>query len=289
MKWGSSLAILILVLGLSAQARAVVTLETDDNLATFTGIWTQSTGGVGFYGTDFALAQGGGSADTARFTTQIPITSTATWCVQARWTNGTNRSTAARYQVFDGATLRGTFTANQQLNGGAWRELGCVKLTAGNTSAVQVSDAGLSSSQVVVADAVRWVWDERPLLQDFCVAVDGGFGSGGETFVGKEFISPTAGTCKPWAGVVKAGTTVVLTSSGAGCLSDDGVLLTITLQSMNHDFLGPGVSATDQIELCPKGPSGCPVAQADSGSFFTGTAAIVTCSAALSSIPSKHD
>jgi len=84
MKWGSSLAILILVLGLSAQARAVVTLETDDNLATFTGIWTQSTGGVGFYGTDFALAQGGGSADTARFTTQIPITSTATWCVQAR-------------------------------------------------------------------------------------------------------------------------------------------------------------------------------------------------------------
>jgi hypothetical protein len=82
---------------------------------------------------------------------------------------------------------------------------------------------------------------------------------------------------------------VVLTSGGAACLSDNGVLLTITLQSTNHDFLGPGVSATDQIELCPKGPSGCPVAQADSGSSFNGTAAIVACTAALSSIPSSHD
>ena len=289
MKWGSALAILMMVFGLSAQAHGEVVLDTDNNLAVFTGTWTRSTSGVGFYGTDYAFAQGGGSADTARFTTQIPITSTGNWCIQARWVAGTNRTTAAQYQVFDGSTFRSTFTVNQQVNGGAWRQLGCVKLSAGNTGAVQVSDTGVSATSVVVADAVRLVWDERPLLQDLCVAVGGGFGKGGETFVGKEFTSPTAGTCKPWSGVVKAGTTVVLTSTGAACLSNDGVLLTIVLQSMNHEFLGSGASMTDQIELCPKGPSGCPVAQADSGSFFNGTAAVVTCTATLSTIPSMHN
>jgi hypothetical protein len=280
-----------MVLGLSAQARAVVILETDDNLATFTGTWAQSTAVPSFYGTDFAQAVGGGSADTARFTTQIAITSTATWCIQARWTTAATptRTTAARYQVFDGSTLRATFTVNQQVNGGAWRQLGCVRLTAGNTGAVVVSDTGVSAPQIVVADAVRWVWDERPLLQDFCVAVNGGFGSGGATFVGKEFISPVAGTCKPWSGIVKTGTTVVGTTTGASCRSDDGLRLTLTLHSSDPEFFGSGTSIIDHIELCPNGSSSCPVSQTDNGSFFTGAAAIVTCTTALTSIPSTHN
>jgi hypothetical protein len=290
MKWGSILAILMMVVGLSAQAHGAVILETDDNLAVFTGTWTQSTAVVGFYGTDFAFAQGG-SAATARFMTQIAITSTATWCIQARWTNGTNRTTAAQYQVFDGLTLRGTFTVNQQVNGGAWRHLGCVKLTAGNTGAVQVSNAGVPTSRIVVADAVRWVWDERPLLLDFCVAVNKGFGSGGTTFVGKEFIPPTNGTCKPWAGIVKTASTVVGTSTGAACLSNDGKLLTITLHTTDPEFFGSGTSATDHIELCPLASTlGCPASsgQFDQG-FFSGPAAQVTCTTAVTSIPSTHD
>ena len=295
MKWGSRLAILMMVTGLSAQAHGEVVLDTDDNAAVFTGTWTRSTAGVGFYGTDFAFAQGGGSADTARFMTQIPITSTATWCIQARWTIGSNRTTAARYQVFDGPTLRGTFTVNQQVNGGAWRRLGCVKLTAGNTGEVRVSNTGVPSSSIVVADAVRWVWNEVPILQDFCVAISGGFGSGGTTFVGKEFISPTKGTCKPWAGIVKTASTVVGTSTGSACLSDDGKLLTITLHTTDPPFFGSGTSGTssvtDHIELCPlASTAGCPAAsgQFDQG-FFSGPAAQVTCTTAVTSIPSSHD
>jgi hypothetical protein len=292
MKWRSRLAILMMVVGLSTQAHGEVVLETDDNSAVFTGTWTQSTGGVGFYGTDYAFAQGGGSVDTARFMTQILITSTATWCIQASWTDGPNRTTAAQYQVFDGPTLRGTFTVNQRVNGGAWRHLGCVKLTAGNTGEVRVSDAGVSPSSIVVADAVRWVWDERPLLQDFCVAVNGGFGSGGTTFVGKEFIPPTNGTCKPWAGIVKTASTVVGTSTGAACLSDDSKLLTMTLQTTDPEFFGSGKSVTDHIELCPRASTlGCPASsgQFDHGSFFSGPAAQVTCTTAVTSIPSAHD
>jgi hypothetical protein len=269
MKWRSILAILMMVGGLSTQAYAVVVLETDDNLAVLTG-----------------------TVDTARFMTQIAITSTATWCIQARWTNGSNRTTAAQYQVFDGPTLRATFTANQQVNGGAWRHLGCVKLTAGNTGEVRISNAGVSTSNIVVADGVRWVWDERPLFQDFCVAVNGGFGSpGGTTFVGKEFISPTVGTCKPWAGIVKTASTVVGTSTGGACLSNDGKLLTITVHTTDPQFFGTNGSGTDHIELCPLASTqGCPASsgQFDHGSF-SGPAAQVTCTTAVSSIPSTHD
>jgi hypothetical protein len=176
------------------------------------------------------------------------------------------------------------------MNGGAWRQLGCVKLTAGNTGEVRVSETGVSTSNIVVADAVRWVWDERPLLQDFCVAVNGGFGSsGGTTFVGKEFVPPTNGTCKPWAGIVETASTVVGTTTGAACLSDDGKRLTITLRSTDQEFFSPGTSVTDHIELCPLGTSNCPVSPFDSGSFFSGTAAQVTCTTTVTSIPSAHN
>jgi len=127
--------------------------------------------------------------------------------------------------------------------------------------------------------------------QDFCVAVNGGFGSsGGTTFVGKGFIYPTTGTCKPWAGIVKTASTVVAISTGAACLSDDGKLLTITLSSSDPEFFGAGI-VTDRIELCPLAATqGCPAhsGQVDSG-FFSGPAAQQTCTTALTTIPSSHD
>jgi hypothetical protein len=127
---------------------------------------------------------------------------------------------------------------------------------------------------------------------DFCVAVNGGFGSGGTTFVGKGFIRPLRGTCKPWAGIVKTASTVVGTSTGAACMSDDGKLLTITLQTTDPEFFGNGTGVTDHVELCPlASTAGCPASsgQFDHGSFFSGPAAQVTCSTTATSIPSAHD
>jgi hypothetical protein len=121
MSWRSKLVIIMIIVGLSARAPSEVVLESDDNAATFAGSWAQTTSALGFYGTDFAVAQGGGSADSARFFTPRPITTTGTWCIQARWTTGANRTTAAQYQVFDGPVLRTTFIVNQQVHGGAWR------------------------------------------------------------------------------------------------------------------------------------------------------------------------
>jgi len=125
---------------------------------------------------------------------------------------------------------------------------------------------------------------------DFCVAVNGGFGSGGTTFVGKGFTPPTHGRCKPWAGIVKTASTVVGTSTGAACLSDNGKLLTITLQTTDPAFFGIGMIATDHIELCPTGANDCPASsgQFDQGSLG-GPAAQVTCTKAVTSIPAPHD
>ena len=52
----------------------------------------------------------------------------------------------------------------------------------------------------------------------YCIASDGGFGNGGTTFIGINFATPAEGACAPWAGFTKTASTVVLTTSGTGCL-----------------------------------------------------------------------
>lgn len=292
MKLFSYLATMIFF-GFSVPSVAQVVMETDDNAATLAGTWTQSNTIPGFYGNDFAIAQGGGTADMARFFSKKPISSTGSWCVEARWTAVANRTTAAAYQVYDGATLRNTFKVNQRLNGGVWLPLGCVTLTAGKTSEVRLTDSGLAASDYVVADGVRWVWEEKTLYQDFqdyCIAVNGGFSGGGTTFVGKSFAPLLNGTCRPWSGIVKTATTVVGTSIGTACLSTDGKLFTLAVQSSLPEFVGPGQVATDHIELCPLGAADCPAhnGQSDQGSF-AGPAAHVTCNPLIVPIPSSHD
>jgi hypothetical protein len=290
MKYVQKFAVILFSL-FALSANGEVVLDSDDNVATFGGTWTQSTALPGYYGTDFASAQGGGTSDTARFFSPRPITSTGNWCIQARWTQGANRSNAAKFQVFDGTTLRNTFTVNQQINGNAWRRLGCVSLTSGLTSEVRLSDTGVVATSLVVADGIRWVWEETQVNQDLCIAVNGGWGSGGVTFVGKNVSFPANGTCKPWIGMMKAASTVVGTSSGAVCKSNDGKLLTVSLQTTAPEWQGPSVIASDHIELCPLASTqGCP---AHAGQFDRGTnagpAAQIACTAAMSTIPSSHD
>lgn len=290
MNWRNALVIMILTV-LSGWAHCEVVMDSDDNAATLTGTWTQAKTVLGFYGDDYATAQGAGSADTARFFSPRAITATGTWCIQARWTGGGTRTTAARYQVFDGTVLRSTFVVNQQVNGGAWRRLGCVPLTVGRIGEVRLSDTGVVAPSVVVADGVRWVWDEGPIAQDFCIAVNGGFGAGGTTFVGKGFVTPPNGTCKSWSGIMRTAATVVGTSTGAACMSNDAKLLTVSLHTSAPEFLGIGVVAADHIELCPNAATlGCPAhaGQSDQGTFG-GPAAQIACTAALGAIPSSHN
>jgi len=124
----------------------------------------------------------------------------------------------------------------------------------------------------------------------YCVRVNGGFGNGGQSFVGKGFTVPAPGVCARWSGFVKFASSVIAVSTGTGCRSTNGKVLTVTVFSSNPSFFGAGQFSQDHIELCPAGVTDCPIgAGRNSGSFFSGPAAPQTCTTALLTLPAIHD
>ena len=123
----------------------------------------------------------------------------------------------------------------------------------------------------------------------FCVAVNGGFGNGGTSFVGPNFVLPAKNKCAPWAGFTKTGSTVVAFASGTGCLSNGGKVLTLSVTNSDPSFFGPGTAAFDQITLCPTGVTGCPVGGGQDSGFFGGSAKEQTCTTGLLRLPDLHD
>ena len=125
---------------------------------------------------------------------------------------------------------------------------------------------------------------------NFCVRVNGGFGNGGTSFIGKGFEVPAAGLCRPWTGFAKTASSVIVNSTGAGCLSSDGKVLTLSVFSTNPSWFGAGGFGSDHIRLCPAGVSGCPIgAGTDQGSFGPGPAVRQTCTTSLLRLPAIHD
>jgi hypothetical protein len=126
---------------------------------------------------------------------------------------------------------------------------------------------------------------------NYCIAVGGGFGSGGTSFIGRDFAVPAAGNCIPWSGFTKSATSVVLTSTGTGCLSSNGKVLTVSIFSTDPSFLGagPGGIGADYITLCPAGVTGCPLGEGTDQGSFSGTAAPETCTTKLLNLPATHD
>lgn len=124
---------------------------------------------------------------------------------------------------------------------------------------------------------------------NYCIAVGGGFGNGGATFVAPSFTVPTAGMCSHWSGFTKAFSSVILSTSGSGCLSSDGKVLTFALSSADPSFYGAGNEVHDWIRMCPAGTKSCPIGGGTDFGNFGGSAAPVTCSSTLLSLPAIHD
>lgn len=82
---------------------------------------------------------------------------------------------------------------------------------------------------------------------NYCIAVGGGFGSGGSTFIGSGFAVPAAGACTQWSGFTKTASSVILMTHGNGCLSSDGKILTVSVSSADPSFLGSGQISSDYI------------------------------------------
>jgi hypothetical protein len=124
--------------------------------------------------------------------------------------------------------------------------------------------------------------------EHYCIATAGGFGHGGTTFIGVNFAVPAEGICTPWSGFTKTASTVVLMTSGTGCLSSDGKVLTVSVSSADPEFLGAGSLGSDYIQLSRSESKGSFTGGTDKGEFG-GSAEPVTCTSSLENLPSSHD
>jgi hypothetical protein len=121
----------------------------------------------------------------------------------------------------------------------------------------------------------------------YCIAVNGGFGSGGSTFVGRNFSMPAASACTPWTGYTKTASTVIFTTSGTACLSSNSKVLTVSVSSADPDFLGAGVQAADYIRMS-RATTTSPFSGQDVG-YLTGSAEQTNCTTGLLTLPASHD
>ena len=121
----------------------------------------------------------------------------------------------------------------------------------------------------------------------YCIGVNGGFGNGGTTFVARNFTLPTASKCSSWTGYTKTASTVVAMTGGTACLSSDNSALTVSVTSADPSFFGSGTIVGDYIQMSRPDITE-PFTGYDYG-YFAGTAAPVSCTSDLLTLPSSHD
>ncbi|NUP88896.1 MAG: family 10 glycosylhydrolase [Candidatus Sumerlaeia bacterium] len=135
----------------------MVIVDNSDAGFTTTGTWTASTSGGTWKGANFVQrAVSATESGTARWTPNIPAD--GNYAVYAWYPSSSNRSVDARYTVnhTGGAT---TWIQNQQRDGNTWRYIGTYHFSAGSNQAngsVVLSDQGTNTSQIVVADSMRF-------------------------------------------------------------------------------------------------------------------------------------
>jgi hypothetical protein len=125
------------------------------------------------------------------------------------------------------------------------------------------------------------------VAKNFCIATGGGFGNGGTTFVAPTFTVPAKNKCAAWSGWTKTASTVILNTSGSACVSTSGKTMTVSVFSIDPDFFGT-TAVTDYIQLTRASGSGSFTGGTDQGQF-SGSAAQLTCTSSLLSLPDSHD
>ena len=92
------------------------------------------------------------AAGTDTFTWTPSITTSGTYEVWARWTDGSSRADDATYTVYHDAGST-PVEKDQRYSGGTWVSLGTFDFDGVGTEKVQV---GQRASGIVIADAIWW-------------------------------------------------------------------------------------------------------------------------------------
>ncbi|MGI8906633.1 MAG: family 10 glycosylhydrolase [Candidatus Sumerlaeaceae bacterium] len=137
----------------------VADIIIDTPAAVATGSWTLATSAVDKYGADYKYkGQGTGAA----YLTYTPNILTAGDYDVYEWHSvGTNRTVGAPHVVtHSGGTA--TVNINQQVSGGAWNLVGRYAFPTGTTKYARITDGFADAGQVVIADAVKFVYVSAP-------------------------------------------------------------------------------------------------------------------------------
>lgn len=128
--------------------------NADSTGVTITGTWATSNSTPGYYGTNYLHdgATGATGGKSVRFSPNL--TNAGVYDVYVNWTSVLARGRNIPVDVnYAGGTAH--FFLDQQMNGGAWYQLGTFSFNAGSGGNVLVRNDG--ASNYVIADAVKFV------------------------------------------------------------------------------------------------------------------------------------
>jgi len=133
----------------------IVEVVVDNTNATVVGAWLIRNSSTDKYGPDYCYKVQGDGAAYLQFTPNL--TQTGNYQVCEWHPQGSNRTTNAPYVIsFDGGEQ--TVYVDQKIGGGRWNVLGTYSFAVGTAGNVKISDGFPDAGQVVLADAVKFVW-----------------------------------------------------------------------------------------------------------------------------------
>ena len=135
-------------------AQAVADIIIDNPQATVVGTWSTGTGAADKYGADYRFhSQGGGN-----YLQYTPNIQTAGNYNVYEWHSiGSNRTVGAPLVIdYNGGST--TVNVNQQVSGGQWNLIGTFNFVTGSVGSVKITDGFADAGQVVIADAIKFVY-----------------------------------------------------------------------------------------------------------------------------------
>lgn len=135
-------------------------VDNDDPGFSASASWDSATWASNKHGPDYRVREVESTSDRASWTADLPFS--GSYQVFAWWNSDTNRSPVAPYAV-EHAGGNAVVTVNQRENGGKWNLLGTYDFNAGPARVLLSCWTSNTGSDVVIADAVRFVtYDEGP-------------------------------------------------------------------------------------------------------------------------------
>lgn len=129
-------------------------ITIDNPSATVVGTWTTASSATDKFGADYRYKGMGTGASYLQYTPNI--SSPGNYQIYEWHTQGGNRSAGTPHIVtYNGGTAN--LPINQMANGGKWNLLGTFNLISGSAGNVRITDGFTDSTQIALADAIKFL------------------------------------------------------------------------------------------------------------------------------------